>query len=100
MSIQDLAKASTTSVFTEDDRIMHTQKMVERTFGMPASDLGQIILLNSHAILSFEYNGQVHTLRWQRTERGAIVWYLDESERSIVLGEQARALARLFAVLG
>ncbi len=100
MGLQDLLKGEVESVITADDRIMHTEKMVERAFGRPASDLGEIVMQDGKAVLSFDYAGGTHTLRWERQSSGAIFWYVDDSRKPLVLGQQERALGRLHDVLG
>lgn len=100
MGIEEIAAVSPASIFSEEDRIMHTTKMVERTFGIPFADLGQVVMQGDRAVLSFSYNGAQHTLRWERTERGGINWFVDDSTQAIVLGEPGRAMQRLIKALG
>jgi len=100
MGFQELLAEGTSGVITEEDRLMHTAKMVERAFGRPVADLGEVSMLSDgRAVLSFDYSGKKHTLGWVRQSSGAIFWYLDDSTRPLVLGQQERALARLHAEL-
>ena len=101
MGLQELLDVATEGVITEEDRLMHTAKMVERAFGRPVADLGEVSMLSDgQAVLSFDYSGKKHTLRWARQSSGAIFWFLDDSARPLVLGQQERALARLHRALG
>lgn len=95
MPLQDLVQQESTGVITDADRIMHTTKMVERTFGVAASNLGDVVVQDGRAVLSFDYAGAKHTLRWERQSSGGIFWYLDGSAKAIVLSSSDRALTRL-----
>src|ERR1043165_752292 len=99
MGIEEITGVSGPSVFSQEDRIMNTTKMVERTFGLPVGDVGEVIMQDDRAVLSFTYKGAAHILRWLRTQRGGIAWYLDDSEQPILLGEPGRAMQRLVRVL-
>lgn len=100
MGLAELVKGAAESVITEDDRIAHTTKMVERAFGRPVEDLGEVAYRDGQAVLLFDYAGAKHTLSWARQSSGAIFWYIDGSERPLVLGQQDRALSRLQEALG
>jgi hypothetical protein len=100
MALNDLMAEQVESPITEEDRIMHTTKMVERAFGRPVSDLGEVSFKDGKAVLLFDYNGKKHTLAWARQSSGAIFWYLDDSTRPLVLGQSDRALGRLQEALG
>jgi hypothetical protein len=95
MALDQLANQARESVITEDDRIMHTTKMVERSFGLPVADLGTVAMVDGNAVLKFDYAGGAHTLRWARQSSGAIFWYVDASEKPLVLGSAEKALSRL-----
>jgi len=99
MPIDDLITSTRPSPFTSEDRISHTTKMVERTFGRPVADLGEVVMVDGVAVLGFKYADEAHTLAWRRQQNGAIFWYLDGGERPIVLSDSTRALARLQAAL-
>jgi hypothetical protein len=100
MGLEELVNGAAASVITEEDRIMHTQKMVERAFGRPVSDLGEVTMKDGQAVLSFDYAGAKHTLRWARQSSGAIFWFVDDSAKPLVLGQQERAISRLHEALG
>jgi hypothetical protein len=100
MGLEELTTKSPASIFSDEDRIMHTTKMVERTFGVEASQIGEIVMKDDRAVLNFNYKGTQHTLRWERTGRGGIVWFVDDSTQGIVLGEPGRAMQRLVTALG
>lgn len=100
MALNDLMAEQAASPITDEDRIMHTTKMVERAFGRPVGNLGEVTFKDGNAVLLFDYKGTKHTLRWARQSSGAIFWYLDDSTRPLVLGQAERALGRLQAALG
>jgi hypothetical protein len=100
MGLEELVNQAAESVITPEDRVMHTTKMVERAFGRPVVDLGEVVLQDGVAVLAFDYGGKKHTLRWARQSSGAIFWYIDASEKALVLGQQERALGRLYEALG
>jgi hypothetical protein len=99
MGLAELVNAAAESVITAEDRAMHTTKMVERAFGRPVADLGAVELQDGVAVLVFDYAGKKHTLRWERQSSGAIFWYVDDSDRALVLGQQDRAISRLYEAL-
>jgi len=97
MGLDQLIAQERVSPFTDEDRVMHTSKMVERTFGVELSTLGRVEMKNGQAALIFSANGADHSLSWARRPNGSIVWYLDGSDDPLVLGGSDRALARLLA---
>ena len=86
--------------FTSEDRIMLTEKMVERTFGVPASDLGTVQMEGDRAVLTMEVDGKKRTLRWKRHQRGQIQWFVDDNECALGLSGGNNVLARLYQELG
>jgi len=100
MALNDLMAERAASPITDEDRVMHTTKMVERAFGRPVGDLGEVTFKDGNAVLLFDYAGAKHTLRWARQSSGAIFWYLDDSPKPLVLGQAERALGRLQDALG
>lgn len=92
MALDDLIKTQESTV-TDEDRIQWTRKMVERTFGVPADQLGAVELVDGNAVVQVEYNGSTHQLSWQRQSTGAIFWFVD-GER-VTLRESSRALTEL-----
>jgi len=95
MSLSDLVDAPTTSPFSEDDRRMHTEKVVARTFGVEAAQLGTIEMDGDRAVLVIQHNGDRRVLRWRRSSRGDIQWYADEDERPLALSGGGNVLLRL-----
>lgn len=79
------------SPFTPEDRLMHTTKMVERTFGRPAEEVGRVELDGERAVLIVSWAGKDRKLRWARSSRGAIQWYVDDDPTPIVLGTSTTA---------
>lgn len=99
MALENLLNLEQQSVITDDDRIMHTTKMVERTLGVSVADLGTVEIRDGQAVLVFSYKGTPHTMRWERQSSGAIFWFLDNSDHKLILGESGRAFQRLRAAL-
>lgn len=95
MALDQLVNQEREQVITEDDRIMHTTKMVERSFGMPVAELGSVAIADGQAVLNFDYASKKHTLRWARQSSGAIFWFLDDNTKHLVLGSADKALSRL-----
>lgn len=100
MGLNELIPQERVSPFSPDDRIMHTTKMVERTFGVELSTLGRVEMQDGQAVLMFSANGADHSLAWARRPAGAIVWYLDGSDDPLILGGSDKALTRLLAHVG
>jgi len=100
MSLQDLATAPKESPFSKEDRIMHTTKMVERTFGVSASELGTIEMDGDRAVLVLEVAGTRHVLRWRRSQRGQVQWFAGDDDKPLALAGGNNPLARLYQELG
>lgn len=100
MGIEQLSSEARQSPFTEEDRIMHTTKMVERTFGRPAADIGTVEMQGDRAVLVIDWGGKKRTLRWTRTGKGAIHWFVDDDPTPLVLGTSGQATGRLADRLG
>lgn len=86
--------------FTPEDRIMHTEKVAERTFGVPASELGTVEMSGDRAVLIVEVDGKKRVLRWKRHTRGQIQWFVDDNETPLALSGGNNVLARLYRELG
>lgn len=86
--------------FTPEDRIMHTEKMTERTFGVPASELGVVQMDGDRAVLIIEVDGKKRVLRWKRHQRGQVQWFVDDNEKPLGLSGGGNVLARLHQELG
>lgn len=100
MPLGDLVSSERSSPFSEDDRIMHTTKQVERAFGVPVDQVGEVVMDGDRAVLRVEFGGTQHLLRWERDGHGQIFWYADDNPTRIVLGGQDRAAQRLAQALG
>lgn len=100
MPIDDLVSSERVSPFSEQDRIDHTQKQVQRTFGVDASELGTIQPDGDRAVLVINHNGKERRLSWRRGQRGVINWHLDDSEKPLTLSGGNNPLARLREALG
>jgi hypothetical protein len=95
MPLEELINQARTSPFTDEDRLDHLRKQVERQFGVAADSLGTVEIRDGKAVVVFDHNGATHIMSWQRQARGEIYWYIDGAEKGINLGDQGRALQRL-----
>jgi hypothetical protein len=95
MGVEQLAGEVRASPFTDDDRIMHTRKMVERSFGRSVEELGTVEMREGGAVLVFDWGGKQHTMRWVRGGRGHVSWYVDDDPAPLVLGSVDQAAGRL-----
>lgn len=100
MSLQDLVTAPKPSPFTAEDRIMHTTKVAERTFGVDVAQIGTVETDGDRAVLVLDVGGKRRVLRWQRHQRGQIQWFVDDNEKPLVLAGGNDPLARLYQELG
>jgi hypothetical protein len=94
-----LQRSERPEIITDEDRLRHTAIYLERAFGVPVDNLGAVELVDGRAVLSFQHDGTQHTLAWRRTSSGAIMWYLDGSDKPIALGDQIRAQDRLIEAI-
>jgi len=95
MPLSELTGQARVSPFSEEDRIHHMQLMVQRTFGVEASELGTIEIDYDRGALVIQHDGKERRLRWRRGQRGAIHWHLDDNERPLRLSGGNNPLARL-----
>lgn len=95
MALDTLTGGERQSPFTAEDRIDHMRKQVARTFNVEASELGTIETDGDRAVLVVEHAGKTRRLTWQRGQRGAILWYLDDGDRPLMLSGGNNPLARL-----
>lgn len=86
--------------FDDETRVAQTHKLLKRTFGDAAGELGTVEIRDGQPTLAFQYGGAAHTLTWSRQPGGAIVWFLDGNDKPLVLGDQDRALRVLANALG
>lgn len=95
MPLEDLTGAARVSPFTQEDRISHMEKMVQRVFGVEAAQLGTIEVVEDRPILVIEHGGKTRRLTWRRNPRGAIQWYADDSDTPLRLSGGNNPLERL-----
>lgn len=62
---------------SDEDKIAQTAKLVQRTFGVEASQLGEIRIVDGAPVLAFSHNGRDHILSWERDRNSAVVWGVD-----------------------
>lgn len=99
MPLEQLTGGDRVSPFTPQDRIDHMAKQVQRTFGVEASELGTIESDGDRAVLVVEHAGKTHRLTWKHGQRGVVNWYVDDSDRPLLLAGGNNPLARLRASL-
>lgn len=95
MASEQWAEQERSSVFTSDDRLMHTTKMVERSFGRSVEEVGRVEMDGDRAVLVVSYGGREHKLRWSRQGNGSIFWFVDDNPTPLVLGTSDSAARRL-----
>lgn len=100
MALADLVNQERESPFTDDDRIAHTSKLAERTFGRPVEEIGQVVLQDGRAVLLVNHDGRDRALHWERSPNGSIFWYADGGTQPIALQGGDRAVATLVRALG
>jgi hypothetical protein len=100
MAFSDIAAQESESPFTDDDRMMHTSKLAERTFGRSVDELGQVVMQDGRAVLQISHDGANHTLAWSRAPSGAIFWYLDGSAEPLALQGGDRAVTAVLKAIG
>lgn len=99
MPLSDLIGGERQSPFTDDDRLEHMRKHVERAFGRPAADVGEIGVKDGVAVLTVQHGGKSHQLTYQRDPYGGIVWNVVGRPGRIVLGTSDKAPANLARAL-
>lgn len=100
MPFSDLVSQESESPFSDDDRIMHTAKLAERTFGRSADEIGQVVIQEGRAVLQISHDGQNHTLAWSRSPNGSIFWFLDGSAEPLALQGGDRAVNAVLRAIG
>lgn len=75
MALNDLVAA--TSSISDEDQLAQTAKLVERTFGRPAAELGELAMADGAPALTFAHNGASHILTWERDHNSAPVFKVD-----------------------
>ncbi|NJK81339.1 MAG: hypothetical protein HC914_16205 [Chloroflexaceae bacterium] len=88
MALSDLV-ASAAEPFTPEERIAQTEKLVQRTFGVPAGELGELAMLDGRPVLTIQHNGAAHALTWSRDPKGRVVWNVDGTPAMGVGGDNA-----------
>lgn len=83
------------SSFTPEDRVMHTTKYAERSFGAPIADIGTVEADGPVASLTVIVDGTAYKLRWARQPNGQILWFVDGDDRPLPAGPTSRALVAL-----
>lgn len=74
MALSDLVTAP--APISDEDRLAQTTRLIERTFGQPVTDLGDLSMLDGEPTLTFEHNG-THALTWERDRNSAILFKVD-----------------------
>lgn len=97
MALTDLIKESSGEIFTPEERIAQTEKLIERAFGVPAGDVGVVQMLDGQPALLVDYSGE-HYLTWARDGRGRVIWTLDGKRTVSGIGGD-RAAASLKAAI-
>lgn len=95
MALDTLVQAGAGPVFTDEERIAQTEKLIERAFGVPAADVGRVEMRDGAPVVVVSYKGGEHTLSWARDHRGRIAWTLDGKRPVLGIGgdNAAKALA-------
>lgn len=96
MGLNELVEQTALAGVDDATRLGWTEKLVQRTFGVAASELGTVAMVDGDAVLQFDYNGS-HTLTWKRIATGVITWTLDG--KRFVPRDESRALVELKAAL-
>jgi hypothetical protein len=96
MPLNDLlAQAEPASPVSDEVRIAQMEKLVERTLGVPASELGTLEMRDSTPTLVFQHEGAEHTLTWKREMMGNIIWTLDSRKQITFSGDRQKDMRRL-----
>jgi len=99
MELEELVNDERSNPITDDDRISHTSKMVQRVFGVEAAQLGTVEVIDGKGVLVINRNGQQRRLRWARAPRAHVQWFLDDDPAPLRLSSARTPLIGLIAEL-
>ena len=74
MALSDLV---TTPTVSPADALEQTAKLIERTFGTPITQMGELSMLDGRPALTFTHNSASHILTWERDRSSAVVFRVD-----------------------
>jgi hypothetical protein len=92
MALSDLV--ATAATISDGDQLAQTSKLIERTFGTPAAQLGTLAMLDGRPALTFTHNGADHVLTWER-DRNSAPFFRVDGEIVPGLGGEGSALRLL-----
>lgn len=96
MPIADLVSPAAPT-FPPEVQLAQTAKLIERTFGVPAADLGELAMHDGIPGLTVTHKGAQRLITWERDNKARVVWRIDGMPVLGIGGEGA--LNKLVAAL-
>lgn len=96
MSLADLVTTSAAPL-SNAEHIDRMKKLIARTFGVEADQIGAVEMVDGNATLKMQHEGRDVVINWGRDAKARVIWYINGSPALGLGGDNA--LGKLQAAL-